>query len=195
MKTECPAQRGAPGGACSSLSEKSRAGSHHQKQPRDRQHLLNRRPEPHGHRSFRPSFSSSNLSPWTIRTPRLTCVSDGKPRRRLLMISKGILIIMLMESHRTPPRQTEIRDHTGMREEDSSNAIRFAPECGMTRSAAPGVTQTRSQDGRILANSATARFCYGPLPRLLSSVSIRRSPSSTVTSGRYPKSRCAAAME
>jgi hypothetical protein len=28
------------------------------------------------------------LSPWTIRSPRLTWASDGNPRRRLLILSK-----------------------------------------------------------------------------------------------------------
>ena len=44
--------------------------------------------EPHGHKSFRPSFSESSLFPWTMRTPLPTRVSDGKPLRRLLVISK-----------------------------------------------------------------------------------------------------------
>ena len=52
------------------------------------QHRLNSLPLPQGQGSLRPSFSSSNLSPCTMRTPRLTLVSDGKPRRRLLMGSK-----------------------------------------------------------------------------------------------------------
>ena len=35
--------------------------------------------EPHGQRSFPSSFSASSLSPWTIRSPRRTFVSDGYP--------------------------------------------------------------------------------------------------------------------
>jgi len=35
--------------------------------------------QPHGQRSFRPSFSASSLSPWTTRSPRRTFVSDGYP--------------------------------------------------------------------------------------------------------------------
>ena len=39
-----------------------------------------RRPEPHGHRSFRPSFSTSSVSTPTIRLPRLTRDSlEGTP--------------------------------------------------------------------------------------------------------------------
>ena len=76
-----------------SLPEKSDLGSLHQKHPVVRQHFLNRRLEPHGQRSFRPSFSSSSLSPWTTRTPCLTCVSDGKPFRRLLVVSKKRQIV------------------------------------------------------------------------------------------------------
>ncbi len=60
----------------------------HQNRPDFMQHFLNRFPLPHGQGSFRPSRSSSSLSPWTIRTPPLTCVSEGKPFRRLLIVSK-----------------------------------------------------------------------------------------------------------
>ena len=52
------------------------------------QQLLNFLVEPHGHGSLRPSFSISSLQPWTMRSPRLTCVSDGNPLRRLLVRSK-----------------------------------------------------------------------------------------------------------
>lgn len=62
-----------------------------QNRPDLRQHFLNRLPLPHGQRSFRPNFSLSSFSPWTIRTPRLTCVSEGKPRRRLLIGSKKMV--------------------------------------------------------------------------------------------------------
>ena len=70
------------------LPKSTHRGWIHQKQPEWRQHRLNRLPLPHGHGSLRPSFSSSNLSPCTMRIPRLTWVSDGKPRRRLLIGSK-----------------------------------------------------------------------------------------------------------
>ena len=59
------------------------------KQPVARQHFLNRFPDSHGQRSLRPSFSVSSFSPCTMRRQRLTRVSDGKPRRRLLMTSKA----------------------------------------------------------------------------------------------------------
>ncbi len=39
----------------------------------------NLRPEPHGQRSFRPSFSVSSLLPWTDLWPRRTLVSEGYP--------------------------------------------------------------------------------------------------------------------
>ncbi len=70
------------------LSKSSDLGLHHQKRPLFRQHFLNRLPLPHGQRSLRPSFSSRSLSPCTMRTPRPTCVSEGKPFRRLLIVSK-----------------------------------------------------------------------------------------------------------
>ena len=76
----------------------------HQKRPDLRQHRLNRCPLPHGQGSLRPSFSSSCLSPWTIRSPHLTCVSDGKPRRRLLMGSKAVVFVVLVfVSHWSAP--------------------------------------------------------------------------------------------
>lgn len=75
-------------GVDSIFTEKSAGDWPRQKQPFRRQHFLNRRPLPHGHRSFRPSFSSSCLSPWTMRMPRPTCISEGKPLRRLLIGSK-----------------------------------------------------------------------------------------------------------
>lgn len=56
------------------------------------QQLLNRRADLHGQRSLRPSFSASSLSPCTTRSPRLTCVSDGKPRRRLPVRTKGFCV-------------------------------------------------------------------------------------------------------
>ena len=83
---QSPAQM--DGRRMSFLSKSSDLGLHHQKRPLFRQHFLNRLPLPHGQRSLRPSFSSRSLSPCTMRTPRPTCVSDGKPFRRLLIVSK-----------------------------------------------------------------------------------------------------------
>ncbi len=79
-------------GSDGSVPKSSRAGLRHQKQPFVRQHFLKRWPEPHGQRSLRPSFSSSTLLPWTTCVPRLTCVSDGNPRRRLLIVSKKMVV-------------------------------------------------------------------------------------------------------
>lgn len=75
------------------------------------QHFLKRLLEPQGHRSLRPSFSSSSLSPWTTRSPRFTCVSDGNPRRRLLIVSKKWLFIKLFVirvSHGAPSFQAGV---------------------------------------------------------------------------------------
>jgi ribosomal protein L2 len=89
------------------LSKSIRRDWSHQRRPDRRQHFLNRNRLPHGQGSLRPSFSSSCLSPWTTRTPRLTCVSDGKPRRRLLIGSKGVILveslIAVFVSHRSAP--------------------------------------------------------------------------------------------
>jgi hypothetical protein len=76
----------------SSFSESSHPDPRRQKRPDFKQHFLNIRPDPHGQRSFLPSFSANSLLPWTIRTPRLTWVSDGKPRRRLLIGSKKMIL-------------------------------------------------------------------------------------------------------
>ena len=57
--------------------------------------------KPQGQRSLRPSFSCSSLSPPTIRRPRLTLVSDGKPLRRLLIVSlKGLFVLVFVCVHR-----------------------------------------------------------------------------------------------
>jgi len=88
------------------ISKSSDSDSRRQKQPFLRQHFLKRWPEPHGQRSFLPSFSSRCLLPWTTRTPRLTCVSDGNPRRRLLIRSKKRLFgkeTFVCMCHSTPP--------------------------------------------------------------------------------------------
>ena len=75
---------------------------HHQKQPEWRQQSLNSLLLPQGHGSFRPSFSSSSLLPCTIRMPRLTLVSDGKPRRRLLIGSKKGIFKSFVAHDRAP---------------------------------------------------------------------------------------------
>src|SRR5204863_1962566 len=72
---------------CLSLSKSTDSGLRHQRRPDFRQHFLKRLPDPHGQRSLRPSFSASSLQPWTMRRPRLTFVSEGKPLRRLLIVS------------------------------------------------------------------------------------------------------------
>jgi hypothetical protein len=75
-----------------SFPKSSGPGSRHQKQPELRQHFLKRNPEPHGQRSFLPSFSVNSLLPWTILTPLFTLVSDGNPLRRLLIVSKKMAV-------------------------------------------------------------------------------------------------------
>lgn len=93
------------GPTISSLVPKSNGpGWNRQKQPFFRQQRLNRRPLPQGQRSFRPSFSSSSFSPWTRRTPTLTFVSEGYPRRRLLIGSKGTIVARpVVVVHGAPP--------------------------------------------------------------------------------------------
>lgn len=76
------------------LPEKSGVCLSRQKNPDCMQQCLNLRAAPQGHGSLRPSFSDRCLSPWTTRTPRLTRVSDGNPRRRLLVRSKKGAVVM-----------------------------------------------------------------------------------------------------
>ena len=58
---------------------------------------------------MRPSFSSSSLSPFTTRTPCLTCVSEGNPFRRLLIVSKKWLFVEVACGHGTPPFVSRIK--------------------------------------------------------------------------------------
>lgn len=88
------------------VSKSSRRDWRHQKRPNRKQHARNSLRLPQGHRSRRPSFSSSCLSPCTIRTPRFTCVSEGNPLRRLLIGSKKLFVIILA-AHSTPPFAVE----------------------------------------------------------------------------------------
>lgn len=86
-----------------SVPKSNAAGLRRQKQPFFRQQFFKRLPDPHGHKSLRPSFSSSTLSPWTTRSPRFTCVSDGNPRRRLLIVSKKwLLVSVFVVTHNAP---------------------------------------------------------------------------------------------
>lgn len=51
----------------------------------------------------------SILSPFTTRSPRLTLASDGKPRLRLLVVSKPELFeVLLFRVHGTPPANEPI---------------------------------------------------------------------------------------
>lgn len=108
-----------------SFPKSSGPDSLRQKQPFLRQHFLKRLPDPQGQRSLRPSFSSSNLSPCTIRTPRLTCVSDGYPRRRLLIGSKKELLVEMFAvcvCHNAPPSVLNVM----LRLVDTARQERFA---------------------------------------------------------------------
>jgi len=70
-----------------------------------------RRPEPHGHKSFRPSFSTSSVSMPTIRLPRLTRDSlEGTPggacqtAQKDASVSWSYIIVL--------PRRTEQEDRS-----------------------------------------------------------------------------------
>ncbi len=63
---------------------------------------MKRLPLPQGQGSLRPTFSSSNFSPWTKRTPRFTFVSEGNPLRRFLIVSKKRPFVVGSFGHETP---------------------------------------------------------------------------------------------
>lgn len=65
-----------------------------------------------------------------MRTPRWTCVSEGYPLRRLLMVSKGNVFVVVFELHDAPPLVNEITWH-----------VRLAPT-RKTRSFATGFGET-----------------------------------------------------
>jgi hypothetical protein len=128
------------------------------------QHFLNRLPLPHGHKSLRPSFSSSSLSPCTIRTPRLTCVSDGNPLRRLLIVSKARPFVFVKLAHGTPPpKRVNViktisvlaRSRTWSSTFAGSRANPAHPEDGYSavRSSAP----RRGVEPRLAASKAAVR--------------------------------------
>jgi hypothetical protein len=95
-----------------------------------------RRPEPHGHKSFRPSFSTSSVSTVRGHEKVPACGADdpvaaldaglarGNPRRRLPDGSKGCLGVMVAV-HDRPPRHTEQEDRS-LR--SAGAASRFPPE-------------------------------------------------------------------
>jgi len=101
-----PARKEKPPGVAAgrlvTFPKSSGRGSRRQNRPPLRQHFLNGLTEPQGQRSLRPTFSSSCLSPWTIRSPRLTFVSEGKPRRRLLIVSKKRPGFQVLRVHEAP---------------------------------------------------------------------------------------------
>src|SRR5450759_3460076 len=69
------------------------------------QQSAHRRPELHGQGSFGPSSSvEATLWPCTTRSPPLTFVSDGYPRRRLRVRAKPLLRpeVVVHARHHTP---------------------------------------------------------------------------------------------
>jgi hypothetical protein len=81
------------------FSAGSDGGSRRQKQPLRMQQCLNNLPDRQGQGSLRPSFSISSLCPRTMRSPRLTLDSEGKPLRRLRMASKAAVLLVVERFH------------------------------------------------------------------------------------------------
>ena len=146
------------------LSKSSDLGWHHQKRPFFRQHFLKRLPLPHGQRSLRPSFSSSSLSPLTIRTPRLTCVSDGNPFRRLLIVSKKTAVrrscvwpwdTSIRVAVRKENRSVLARNRTWSSTFAESRAIRHTPRTfGFHKAAHRGI-EPRLAESKSAVRSGT----------------------------------------
>ena len=81
-------------------------------------------PEPHGHGSFRPSFSWSSFSPCTSRWPFLTLASDGYPFVRLLIFSKANLFLKMMR-HTWPPLKH--KSHAALTRESGARIVHSIP--------------------------------------------------------------------
>lgn len=140
MQKARPVSSNRAGFGCS-VPKSSDPGSRHQKQPFERQHFLKRLPEPQGQRSFRPSFSSSSLPPLTTRTPRLTCVSDGYPRRRLLIVSKKMAVRRTVRDSCVPWRTSGSVDVLLV---DTSRRKRFTGVLDAEHHAQPSLSRTKA---------------------------------------------------
>lgn len=53
----------------------------------------------------------NSLSPCTMRTPRFTRCSEGKPRRRLLVVAKANVEMGVVGLHDTSPYVSRERGH------------------------------------------------------------------------------------
>jgi hypothetical protein len=99
---------------------------------------LNRLPEPHGHGSLRPSFSTSSLFPWTICSPRFTCASLGKPLRRLLIGWKPEpVLVHLVVPHGTRSFRTRRRRSSHVMSSNRARARDRGSHDGPTSRAGP----------------------------------------------------------
>ena len=84
------------------VSADSGDGSRRQKQPLRRQQPLKQPPRAAGAGVVAPESLGQFLVPRTMRSPRLTFDSDGKPLRRLLMVVKAH-VVFVDRLHGTPP--------------------------------------------------------------------------------------------
>jgi|SRR5579863_5262953 len=140
-----------------SLSEKTRFGWRRQNRLAFRQQFLTSLPESHGQRSFRPSFSASSLSPWTMRTPLLTWDSDGNPLRRLLIVSKKMAVHRIL-------RWTWHTVHSGVMAQDNRPVtIDTADECRFARTVL-GILTTQLN---ALERRRILHFTRNPVERVL----------------------------
>jgi hypothetical protein len=75
--------------------------------------------------SLRPSFSLSSTSPWMIRRPRLTWVSEGNDFRRLrVMLKAGKVFEIMKLAHDMPHRLIERLDCRGALLSDAAEPVK-----------------------------------------------------------------------
>jgi hypothetical protein len=147
-----------------SVSKSSGPGSRRQKQPCLRQHFLKHLPDPHGQRSLRPSFSSNSFSPWMTRTPRFTCVSEGNPRRRLLIVSKKTAVRRIVRGSCVAWRTFLSNDCGGrIPPTDTPNRQRFIFDPPFSKNGGHATTTTTT----VLATSPCR---YNPTRRVIGQV-------------------------
>ena len=115
-----------------------------------------RRPEPHGHKSFRPSFSTSSVSMPTIRLPRLTRDSlEGTPGGACQTAQKDASVSWSRYMIVLPGRSgQEDRSRCG-----AGAASRFPPERTPGHVRAPSGMAGRSRAGRRYMNVSVETAC------------------------------------
>jgi hypothetical protein len=141
-----------------------------------------------------PSRSSSSFSPpLTLRSPRLTFVSDGKPRRRLLIGSKRELVVVVAvhrgfllrsEFHRRPAwtaRRGALRGPPQASAGDADGGIRTPMALASRRFLRPvrqpSAPHPHEEPQARAAERAARRSCRRPRSRPVATRSLTRLPT------------------